>query len=481
MSSGLLAETVLVHFDDSVAGTPAARYVRYVDDIRLFGRSSEDLREPLMLLDLCSKQVGLFPQTAKTSIQRVKDIEDEIKTLSEPGGTPPVALSGDQDRIHRRLRELTRVLHVSDDTRFKYTLGAATPKADTSKRLLAVVRRQAHLAVPVLNYLAKSPRLPRNVTDDAVALAREAWLYPSSRAALLSVLNVSAHPSALTALHRLALDLITTNAYADYPDLREATNAILLDHGLYAWRQAKTLVNRESDWWVRSRLVQHLPALQTTNDRLTRFANYLLRRAVHPVDAALVVAELIGANGLAVERPRDNISKVTQLTLRAQKVIGNVRAQDQTVSTAMGQVLGPAVAVIDWPRLLEPSYKEAISHVVRWSRYATMDPTAWINASDVVNDRIMAAVARHDPLAAGYQQGNMGGFIYTPPAAFAGKYAALLESLRLVHALRLESDLSHPVVRTTNKPTRAIRWEEMGLVKNRLRQGYVGMWHALGI
>lgn len=128
MSSGLLAETVLVHFDDSVAGTPAARYVRYVDDIRLFGRSSEDLREPLMLLDLCSKQVGLFPQTAKTSIQRVKDIEDEIKTLSESGGTPPVALSGDQDRIHRRLRELTRGLHVSDDTRFKYTLVRRLPR-----------------------------------------------------------------------------------------------------------------------------------------------------------------------------------------------------------------------------------------------------------------------------------------------------------------------------------------------------------------
>ena len=65
LSSGLIAEAVLRHFDEKHDGRVDVFYFRYVDDIRLFARSELPLRQALVALDRLSKDVGLFPQSGK--------------------------------------------------------------------------------------------------------------------------------------------------------------------------------------------------------------------------------------------------------------------------------------------------------------------------------------------------------------------------------------------------------------------------------
>ena len=84
LSSGLLAEVVLQHFDSGRTARDGVRYLRYVDDIRLFSETESDLRRAVAELDYLSKDVGLFPQAAKTAIRKVTDIEEELKTVSKP-------------------------------------------------------------------------------------------------------------------------------------------------------------------------------------------------------------------------------------------------------------------------------------------------------------------------------------------------------------------------------------------------------------
>src|SRR5205085_1582102 len=84
LSSGLLAEVVLQYFDRNHRAPATVRYLRYVDDIRLYARSLFDLRRMVTWLDYLSKEVGLFPQANKIETYRVTDIEKEIKSVSQP-------------------------------------------------------------------------------------------------------------------------------------------------------------------------------------------------------------------------------------------------------------------------------------------------------------------------------------------------------------------------------------------------------------
>ena len=70
LPSGLVSEVVLSHFDSLKVKGIKFRYFRYVDDIRLFAQTKRDLRRLLVELNLLSKDIGLFPQSAKIDITK---------------------------------------------------------------------------------------------------------------------------------------------------------------------------------------------------------------------------------------------------------------------------------------------------------------------------------------------------------------------------------------------------------------------------
>ncbi|MEI7837598.1 MAG: RNA-directed DNA polymerase, partial [Planctomycetota bacterium] len=87
LPSGLVAEVVLQHFDANRGREGRVHYMRYVDDIRLFAKTEQELRRMLVRLDMLSKDIGLFPQSSKIDIHEIKDIETELKSVSHPTET----------------------------------------------------------------------------------------------------------------------------------------------------------------------------------------------------------------------------------------------------------------------------------------------------------------------------------------------------------------------------------------------------------
>ena len=110
LGSGLLSEVVLQHFDSNYGDPRRVRYMRYVDDIRLFAATRQELREMIVNLDLLSKDVGLFPQSSKIEIHEVKDIESELKSVSRPPEEAIKRKVVNQDKLRRRLTELSAYL-----------------------------------------------------------------------------------------------------------------------------------------------------------------------------------------------------------------------------------------------------------------------------------------------------------------------------------------------------------------------------------
>ena len=123
LASGMISEVVSKYLDKKGHRRGSIKYLRYVDDIKIFAKSEAPLRQRLITLDLASKDIGLFPQSSKINIREVSDPLDEIKSLSMP--YDPLIFRrpiDDQEKLRKRLLKMSRGGKIEDKnlTRFKY-------------------------------------------------------------------------------------------------------------------------------------------------------------------------------------------------------------------------------------------------------------------------------------------------------------------------------------------------------------------------
>src|SRR5271165_4726829 len=98
----MLSEVVLQHIDKAGERGTKTRYIRYVDVIKIFAKTEDELRRKLVALDLASKEIGLFPQTAKINIRQMSNPNDEVKSVSRPP-EPSIMPFVNQKRLASRL------------------------------------------------------------------------------------------------------------------------------------------------------------------------------------------------------------------------------------------------------------------------------------------------------------------------------------------------------------------------------------------
>ncbi|MDQ2711134.1 MAG: RNA-directed DNA polymerase [Acidobacteriota bacterium] len=163
LGSGLLSEVVLQHFDQHYGPKAHLRYLRYVDDIRLFAASEADLRKMIVRLDMLSKDVGLFPQSGKIEIHEVKDIEAELKSISNPPEESIKRRLVNQDKLRSRIVELSPRFEIADESRFKYLLAHAQPNSVLNKRLIRILSKRPDLFGNIVSYFGRYERFPTSV------------------------------------------------------------------------------------------------------------------------------------------------------------------------------------------------------------------------------------------------------------------------------------------------------------------------------
>ena len=467
--SGLLAECVLRHFDDSVRNSRTMRYFRYVDDIRLFAGSEKQLRKQLVHLEFKSKEIGLFPQSHKINIHQVKNIDDEIKTISRPPDPIFQKLDPDQVQLRRRTMQLTPRFTLTDETKFKYLVTRAAPNAHLAGRLLTIVQRNPHLFDAVFTFLSRAQALPKSVSSRSLAILYDIDLYPTYSASLIRALTGRIHP----AYQKEFLDYCHARLLGQTPatdcEMVAALASALLLSAPITWSQLSSLISTV-EWWGASEVVTCVRSDSYGKPSYEALLNDALRHAVP--DVAIVAAELIIVEGLSVRRPIRDIQKIAQLALRASGLIGRVRSGRCLFNEAVNEVLVPPPGNIDWKKLFGRHYTAALKKVAPWRGYSDSDPSAWVNLTDTINDSLLDSLFGHDATIGGYALGRIGA-VLTPGNRFASKYPKLFRAVTDVHNMRLESDLSHAITQRTKRPTRRLTHKEMANLKRRLREGYI--------
>ena len=141
IASDFLAETFLLPIDIRLQDL-AFKYLRYVDDIRLFGRTENEVREAAILLEQECRELGLIPQSTKFEIRRLNSAEDAMGIL------PSIAPTDTQDPEEPPMSaiEALEILataiegkpqRIRDKSRFRYVMFRAPRDAE----ILKIVRR----------------------------------------------------------------------------------------------------------------------------------------------------------------------------------------------------------------------------------------------------------------------------------------------------------------------------------------------------
>jgi len=462
ISSGLLSEAVLRHFDAGRGRQQTVRYLRYVDDIRLFAKDEKTLRQMLFRLDLLSKDIGLFPQSSKIGIGEIKDIEEELKSVSRPTEATVRAKRVDQKRLRRRIVQLSPRFDVKNSTRFKYLLAYARPESSLTRRLWRIYEKAPQYYDNIARYLRRYRTMPDGAATRLLAEIRKEPLYQAIAAAFISAADGRLSPPRAATADFTARKMwkpATLQA-----DLLVALGRRLLSRGKLTFDQTRYVCLRAKSWWARSQLALCLVDRFIGRPSFEWLVNHLLRDGSSDVARAAAFVAVSG-NVKIVGRSR-TIHRDAAAVLREFGLIRRMPAGPCRIRMSFTRMFG-RVRDVQWRTVFGRDYREAERQAILCRAYADTNATAWVNAVDVFNDWLLMSLYGHDPSLGTYVPGSVGSVMGS--RRLRSKYPAIQAMVRSIHEKRRESALSHAKEKRTGRPTRAVRFSYIRKAKPLIR------------
>jgi len=429
----------------------------------------------LVDMDLISKRIGLFPQSNKIDIHKVTNIEEEIKSISNPPEPYDVKVVPNQDKVLKRINSLSKRFVISNETRFKYILASALPNASLSNRLLKILERYPHLYKTIFFYFRRYATISKAVSKNLLSHIKTRQLYSSYTADGLRVLRDHSHPSHHSALEKIAREIYDEDDGLGDSDLRAAAVSVLLSLSKFSWKEITDYIHDESDWWPISEIIQYLDIEQVGKPSYENLINKLL--CSESIDVAVVAVDHLSKHALDIQVKIGDINPIAQLSLKKLGVISARRGGPCPISLNMKYMLGPTLAPIKWKQVLNNHYQGNIPVLVRLKGYYESDATAWVNLLDALHDDILDSLYSHDSQTLGqYTHGNMGSVMNASTGRLASNYPSTYEAFSNVHETRLESMLSHSITRSTGKRTRYIEYKYIKQITPKLIKAYLEIW-----
>ncbi len=462
LGSGLLAEVVLRHFDQHYGPKANLVYLRYVDDIRLFATKEIELRRMLIRLDRLSKDIGLFPQAAKIDIHRVTNIDNELKSISNPTEATVKGAIVDQDKLAKRIAalspRLSPIVKIEDETRFKFLLAHALPSSKLNARMLTISASRPDLVPSIARYFKRYQKLPKSVSKQLMARVRGQQLYDYVTADWLSVLDGRLSDTDSRALNKLLKAQWRPGTLS--PELKAESGKRLIRDGWLNINQTRYAIHTVREWWVRAQLVSALNGQHYGTSPLESMTNEALRDT-NP-DVSLAAAQQAALLSVGVLPPLRTIQHSGGKALRQFGILKRVPGRSCGISWSMARLIGRSSSV-NWRSVFGSTYRHAEKLAVQMRALSDTNVTAFVNAADVFNDRLLSRLYLHDTSLGTYQLGSIGSVLSS--TRLQNSYPFVFQLCNEIHTERLKSSLSHPIVKKTGKPTSRIPYRYLRIAK----------------
>ncbi|MCJ7525654.1 MAG: RNA-directed DNA polymerase [Candidatus Aminicenantes bacterium] len=158
LASDFLAECFLLPIDLKLQKRRG--YTRYVDDVRLFGATEDEVRIYLIELERLCRERGLIPQTGKFAIKCAKNVQEALGMLPSISDPQHEGIGGEKiGKNQARKTFLSAVggkpIQVTDKTRLRYSLYRAEPDSYLLNLVLRLIPRHPEHADAFFVYLGK--------------------------------------------------------------------------------------------------------------------------------------------------------------------------------------------------------------------------------------------------------------------------------------------------------------------------------------
>lgn len=456
LSSGLLSEVVLHYFDLKHRSQKNMRYLRYVDDIRLFAGSRAELRKALVKLDLISKDVGLFPQSSKIEIHEVKDIESELKSISNPIESVVSSEKTDQGKLLNRLIALSPNFIISNPTRFKYLLAHAAPSSKLSQRLWRIYENDPSFYEAMLRYFKKYTKFSDSVTTRFLSEIKTPQIYDAIVAAMIDAIEDRIPAERVKPFNRAIRAMWKWRPNILPFELQYSVGRWVIKFDLLKSTVQRVRALNLKSWFAKLSTTRALDNSTLALPVQTRILNGQLESTDD--DVAVAAAFLIVKRSLPVLLSPQIINRVALAFLKEMGLVAKSPIDPCGIEKSMTRLLGASMRGVNWKAVFAVNYAQAERVAISCRAYAQTNVTSWVNTMDTFNDLVLNELFLHDGTLGQYQLGNIGAYLQSSTTRFAQKYPKMFRMASEIHSKRLESHLSHPFVRKSGQPTGPIKY-----------------------
>lgn len=482
LASDFLAECFLLPVDRAMRGSRG--YLRYVDDVRLLGRTEDEVRGHLIALERHCRERGLIPQAGKFAIKRAQSLDDAmgmLPSIADPHHTAgAVSIPPRKARSDLKAALQGKPYRVIDKTRLRFVLY----RAEADSELLALVLRLI-------------PRHPEHADVFFTYLGRFGYRAAIERICR-SVIAKSPYPYVRgEAWHVLA-------RYRTEPRAMVRRSPSTLTKRAVAIAKVKSRENVAERWGVCHFLCVSESETQQHYSRFLKFQAPLLQALIAPVlpTGAFAQGEAV-VEYLKRTAPEPGLSVCGSISERGLSLAalglheGELASQVQNTLRELGVIAGPGQAVDpiaeilqarygvpmgkSWHLLLGAEYVHALGLLRQAEASFAGGRSFWLACQNSFNQIIFLALQRQ-LAAAGHaaacttidKRGQLVDFGVTldPTGPFSTNSPTIGDCFRDMNARRNHLPVAHPYEKKTAAQSLHLKAKERQRLVVRLRVAY---------
>jgi len=385
LASDFLAEVFFLPIDIKLVKL-GIKYVRYVDDIRLFGETENEARMAGIALERLCRDRGLIPQDKKFVISQAKSPEEAL------GSLPSIPPAADGEEIPKmEVSEAIRLLNsciggrplkVVDKSRFRYVMYRAPKAAKVLDKVMLLLPRHPEHIDAFTAYFGnyhKSKRIVRGITE----LLESGLPYSYVRGELWHLLARLGTSEQLNEALEMARK-----------DARDRKKCLGL-----SWGVMNFLIRCQEEGLcsIGNRLNAEIPmsrALLASRMPLTEFApkRLAVKMLKGTIEEQLAAARQLQIRNITLtklELRQRNLSEVCQHSLRSLGVIRRVNQVSRDwIAERLRQRYGGNPKSI-WRSLLGADYEHALQILIEADAMFDVAPSNWLQLQDSFNDAVV--------------------------------------------------------------------------------------------
>lgn len=459
IASDFLAEAFFLPIDIELRKA-GCNYIRYVDDIRLFGKTENEVRQTAIMLEQLCRHRGLIPQSKKFDIKELVspgDAMGALPSISPTDGRETFEYRMTVSEAQKFLKSAvgSKPLKIEDKSRFRYVMYRAP--ADTKfldQVLMLLPRHPEHIDAFIAYFTNFSRR--RKIVRAALKYLSSGLPYSYVRGELWHIVSLLGCRDELKQGLHLARD-----------DVKKRGVCVAL-----SWGVMHFLMRCEAEDLSRlgKRLASESPISRALlapafPDKEFNQSGYVRALLKGTLEEQLAATRELQRRNVSIETlglRQQDLSSLCRNSLRA---LGVIRRRHRIETDWIAERLRTLYKCADvhvWHSLMETEYEHAIQLLIEVEARFHGAYSEWLSLQDSFNDIVIRqffaflkakSLPGHSKLSNSTKLTKYGSLI-APGSPFDRHYATEAAMLRKIHNRRNQLPGSHP-------------YDEKGGAKNR--------------